>query len=65
MILEPKPMGALRTRCRYRGFRVSGALHRAVTLLCVFAVVDAFFAAFKRQPALFEPDGPYAVAATA
>jgi putative nucleotidyltransferase with HDIG domain len=28
-------------------------------------VVDAFFAAFRRQPALFEPDGPYEVAATA
>jgi putative nucleotidyltransferase with HDIG domain len=29
------------------------------------AVVDAFFAAFRRQPALFEPDEPYAIAATA
>jgi putative nucleotidyltransferase with HDIG domain len=29
------------------------------------AVVDAFFAAFRRQPALFEPDEPYEVAATA
>jgi HD-GYP domain-containing protein (c-di-GMP phosphodiesterase class II) len=27
------------------------------------AVVDAFFAAFRRQPALFEPDEPYQVAA--
>jgi putative nucleotidyltransferase with HDIG domain len=29
------------------------------------AVVDAFFAAFRRQPAVFEPDEPYEVAATA
>jgi putative nucleotidyltransferase with HDIG domain len=29
------------------------------------AVVDAFFSAFRRQPALFEPDDPYAIAATA
>jgi putative nucleotidyltransferase with HDIG domain len=29
------------------------------------AVVDAFFAAFRRQPALFEPDDPYEIAATA
>jgi putative nucleotidyltransferase with HDIG domain len=29
------------------------------------AVVDAFFAAFRRQPALFEPDEPYEIAATA
>jgi HD-GYP domain-containing protein (c-di-GMP phosphodiesterase class II) len=29
------------------------------------AVVDAFFAAFRRQPALFEPDEPYQVAASA
>ena len=29
------------------------------------AVVDAFFAAFRRQPALFEPDAPYQVAASA
>jgi putative nucleotidyltransferase with HDIG domain len=29
------------------------------------AVVDAFFAAFRRQPAIFEPDEPYEVAATA
>jgi putative nucleotidyltransferase with HDIG domain len=29
------------------------------------AVVDAFFAAFRRQPALFEPDEPFQVAASA
>jgi putative nucleotidyltransferase with HDIG domain len=29
------------------------------------AVVDAFFAAFRRQPGLFEPDEPYQIAATA
>jgi putative nucleotidyltransferase with HDIG domain len=29
------------------------------------AVVDAFFAVFRRQPALFEPDEPYQIAATA
>jgi HD-GYP domain-containing protein (c-di-GMP phosphodiesterase class II) len=29
------------------------------------AVVDAFFAVFRRQPALFEPDEPYEIAATA
>jgi putative nucleotidyltransferase with HDIG domain len=29
------------------------------------AVVDAFLAAFRRQPALFEPDDPYEIAATA
>ena len=29
------------------------------------AVVDAFFAAFRRQPAVFEPDEPFEVAATA
>jgi putative nucleotidyltransferase with HDIG domain len=29
------------------------------------AVVDAFFAAFRRQPALFEPDELYQIAATA
>ena len=29
------------------------------------AVVDAFFAVFRRQPALFEPDGQYEIAATA
>jgi putative nucleotidyltransferase with HDIG domain len=29
------------------------------------AVVDAFFAAFRRQPAVFEPDEPYQIAATA
>jgi putative nucleotidyltransferase with HDIG domain len=29
------------------------------------AVVDAFFTAFRRQPALFEPDEPYQIAATA
>jgi putative nucleotidyltransferase with HDIG domain len=29
------------------------------------AVVDAFFAAFRRQPALFEPDEPYQIAASA
>jgi putative nucleotidyltransferase with HDIG domain len=29
------------------------------------AVVDAFFAAFRRQPALFEPDEPYPIAASA
>lgn len=29
------------------------------------AVVDALFAAFRRQPALFEPDEPYEIAATA
>jgi putative nucleotidyltransferase with HDIG domain len=29
------------------------------------AVVDAFFAAFRRQPALFEPDEPFQVAAFA
>jgi putative nucleotidyltransferase with HDIG domain len=29
------------------------------------AVVDAFFAAFRREPALFEPDDPYEIAATA
>jgi putative nucleotidyltransferase with HDIG domain len=29
------------------------------------AVVDAFFAAFRRQPAVFEPDEPLEVAATA
>jgi putative nucleotidyltransferase with HDIG domain len=29
------------------------------------AVVDAFFAALRRQPALFEPDEPYQVAASA
>jgi putative nucleotidyltransferase with HDIG domain len=28
------------------------------------AVVDAFFAAFRRQPTLFEPDEPYQIAAT-
>ena len=28
-------------------------------------VVDAFFAAFRRQPGLFEPDEPYQVAASA
>jgi putative two-component system response regulator len=27
------------------------------------AVVDAFFAAFRRQSAIFEPDEPYEVAA--
>jgi len=29
------------------------------------AVVDAFFAAFRRQPSLFEPDEPYQIAASA
>jgi HD-GYP domain-containing protein (c-di-GMP phosphodiesterase class II) len=29
------------------------------------AVVDAFFAAFRRQPGLFEPDEPYQIAASA
>jgi putative nucleotidyltransferase with HDIG domain len=29
------------------------------------AVVDAFFAAFRRRPALFEPDEPYQIAASA
>jgi putative nucleotidyltransferase with HDIG domain len=29
------------------------------------AVVDAFFAALRRQPSLFEPDEPYQIAATA
>jgi putative nucleotidyltransferase with HDIG domain len=29
------------------------------------AVVDAFFAAFRRQPGLFEPDEPYRIAASA
>jgi putative nucleotidyltransferase with HDIG domain len=29
------------------------------------AVVDAFFAAFRRQPARFEPDEPYEIAASA
>jgi len=29
------------------------------------AVVDAFFGAFRQQPAVFEPDEPYEVAATA
>jgi HD-GYP domain-containing protein (c-di-GMP phosphodiesterase class II) len=28
-------------------------------------VVDAFFAAFRRQPAIFEPDEPFEVAASA